>query len=95
MSIVLQPDYRFAQTDGLDVNQVPDGCVVYQTKTDRVHFLNPTAMIIFELCDGQLSVAEIEEILVSAYELKTFPAEEFSSCFNNLVAEGLIVRCSL
>ena len=67
---------------------------MYQLKTDRVHFLNPTAMIIFELCDGKLTVSEIAAFLVSAFELKVSPAEEIHSCFGDLVAEGLIVRCT-
>ena len=94
MSSGVQPDHRFTQADGLDVNQVPDGCVVYQAKSERVHFLNTTAMIIFELCDGKLSVSEIEGFVVSAYELKAPPTEEFYSCFNDLVAEGLVIRCN-
>lgn len=94
MSIEVRPDERFQRSEGLDVNKVPDGCVVYQAAIDRVHFLNPTAMVIFELCDGNLSVSEIQEILVSAYELEHFPDEDFFGCFSDLVAEGLVVRCS-
>ena len=40
------------RAEGLDVNEVPDGYVIYQTEADRVHYLNKTAAIVFELCDG-------------------------------------------
>lgn len=94
MSNGIGPDDRFTKADGLEINEVPDGCVVYQLTMDRVHFLNPTAVIIFELCDGKLTVSEIAAFVVSAFELKVSPTEEIHSCFGNLVAEGLIVRCS-
>ena len=38
--------------DGLDVNQVKDGLIVYDPARDRVHYLNNTAAAIFTLCDG-------------------------------------------
>jgi hypothetical protein len=95
MSNGIQSDDRFTKADGLEVNEVPDGCVIYQLKADRVHFLNPTAVIIFELCEGQLKVSEIEAFVVAAFELKASPTEEIHNCFGSLVAEGLIVRCAL
>ena len=47
------------RADGLDVNEVPDGYVIYQTDADRVHYLNKTAAIVFELCDGARGTDDI------------------------------------
>jgi hypothetical protein len=45
------------RAEGLDVDEVSDGYVIYQTGSDRVHYLNKTAAIVFELCDGAASAA--------------------------------------
>jgi len=37
--------------DGLDVNEVKDGLIVYDPSRDRVHYLNATAGVVFTLCD--------------------------------------------
>ena len=47
------------RAEGLDVNEVPDGYVIYQTAADRVHYLNKTAAIVFELCDGARGADDI------------------------------------
>ena len=41
------------QASNLEVHEVPDGYIVYQQERDRVHYLNKTAAIIFEFCDGK------------------------------------------
>jgi hypothetical protein len=46
---------------GIEVHSVEDGCVVWVPETDHVHFLNNTAMHILELCDGSLSVHELQD----------------------------------
>jgi hypothetical protein len=84
---------RYAQTKDVEVNKVPDGYVIYHAAKDRVHFLNMTAAVIFELCDGAHSLSEIEAILVEVYELTDFPRSAFLTCVDNLIKEGLIVPC--
>ena len=49
----------YVKADGHEFNPVPDGYVIYQSGRDRVHFLNPTAVIVYELCDGRHSVEQI------------------------------------
>ncbi len=84
---------RFQQVGDLEITKMPDGYVVYRPESDRVLFLNMTAAVIFELCDGRQSLGEIMEILVSGYELDEFPAAEFETCVTNLLDEGLILPC--
>ena len=93
MSQTAQMTDRYERIKELEVNKVPDGYVIYHTPRDRVHFLNVTAAVTFELCDGAHSLSEIEAILIEVYELKDFPRSEFLSCVNNLIQEGLIVPC--
>src|SRR5215216_1065226 len=42
----IAPDTKFSSVDGIEVNRVPDGAMVYQNERERVHFLNPTALIV-------------------------------------------------
>ncbi len=84
---------RYAQATNLEVNQAPDGYVIYQSDPDRVHFLNMSAAVVLELCDGEHSLQEIIDILQSAYDLDTPPLEDFRASVTNLISEGLIKQC--
>ena len=94
MSELLDTDGRYSKTFGLEVNEVPDGYVVYQSSKDRVHFLNPIAAVIFELCDGNHTAADIRSILVAGYELSRSPTRISSSALSTMLTEGLIQPCS-
>ncbi len=48
----LAPTQRLSRPATLQINRLEDGCVIYQPEQDRVHFLNQTAAIVLELCDG-------------------------------------------
>ncbi len=85
---------RFKKIADLEINQVPDGYVIYQPDRDRVHFLNNTAAAILELCDGEHTLQEIAAILQAAYELDAAPEEDLKSSVSSLVAEGLILPCT-
>ncbi len=52
-----------ARTAGLDISAVDDGYVVYDPQTDLVHYLNPTAAVTLELCDGRRTAAGITTFL--------------------------------
>lgn len=78
------------QVDGVTVFREPDGCVVHQPAHNKVHFLNHTAAFVLELCTGDHTVGEIEEILAGFFEL-TEPAQEaVAAALRQLVAEGLV-----
>jgi Coenzyme PQQ synthesis protein D (PqqD) len=84
---------RFRKIPNLEVNEVPDGYVIYQSDRDRVHFLNSTAAAILELCDSEHSLEDIAEILKAAYDLDAAPEEDIRRSVESLVAEGLILPC--
>ena len=60
----------------LDVNEADDGLVIYDPGRDRVHHLNPTAALVFLLCDGQHSPAQMAEELSEVFALGRSLAEE-------------------
>jgi hypothetical protein len=60
----------------LEVNEADDGLVVYDPATEMVHHLNPSASLIFDLCDGSRDVDGIAELLAEAYGLDAPPRSE-------------------
>jgi hypothetical protein len=80
---------RPKKSDGLEVDEVEDGFVIYQPERDRVHYLNPTATLILELCDGTLTAAQIADLVAETFDLAAPPAEEVNEALATLEAEGL------
>ena len=58
----------FVTVDGMEINEVPDGYVIYDKVSDHVHYLNPTAAIIYQMSDGNRTVGDITEFMKSAFE---------------------------
>jgi len=79
---------RIAQD--LDINEVEDGLIVYQESTERVHHLNPTAAIVFQLCDGSRDATEIASVVAELFGLEHSPAEAVESCIARFVQERLV-----
>jgi hypothetical protein len=81
---------RPTKVDGLEAHEVDDGLVVYQAATDRVHSLNTVASVVFELCTGEYTEAEIAELVGEAWSLPAPPKEEVGQCLAQLRSEGVI-----
>jgi hypothetical protein len=79
-----------APADGLDVHEVEDGFVVFDASTDRVHYLNPTATVVFSLCDGTRSAEEVAALVQSAWELESPPVDDVVACVAQLRGEGVL-----
>ena len=78
------------RVDALEINPVADGYVIYQPDRDRVHYLNHTAVLVIELCDGATPAGDIPRLLKAAYELPAPPTAEVAECLTKLLDEGLI-----
>lgn len=76
--------------EGLDINEMNDGFMIYDARADKVHFLNPTARAVLECCDGELSSREIAGVLEDAWALESSPLEEVEALLLQLAEEGLI-----
>ncbi len=74
----------------VEINPVADGYVLYQPSRDRVHFLNATAVVVYELCTGKHTADEIAAMVQQAYELEAAPTAEVAACLDNLRQEGLV-----
>lgn len=93
MSETAKEDTKYVRAEGLEVNRMPDGYVVYQPERDKVHYLNPSAAMIFELCSETTTFAAITEYLQEAYALSAPPVSEVQACLEEFVAEGIIRPC--
>jgi hypothetical protein len=82
------------RAEGLDVNEVPDGYVIYQTEADRVHYLNKTAAIVFELCDGARGTDDIVARVSKMFEVEGTAHGEIEACVQSLLKEGLVLSRS-
>jgi hypothetical protein len=83
-----------AQAPGLEVHEVPDGYIVYQSQRERVHYLNKTAAIIFEFCDGAHAADDIVARVAKVFELGPSAHDEIRAGLDSLIKEGLILSVS-
>jgi hypothetical protein len=82
------------RVDGLDINPVEDGFMIYRRETDRVHYLNHTAVLILELSNGRNTPARIARLLQHAYGLSEAPEGEVAETLAKMMEEGLIRRAT-
>src|SRR5262245_35026062 len=78
------------RADGLEVSELSDGYVIYQSRADRVHYLNRTAVLILEMCNGTITAEQILRLVTNAYDLPEPPMAEVADCLTKLLDEGLI-----
>jgi hypothetical protein len=88
--MVTMPTTRPLVADDLDVNEEKEGLIVYDQTTDRVHYLNSTAAIVFALCDGRHDASEIASFVAAAFKLNDLPLSEIEACLTTLDDEGLL-----
>ena len=82
------------QATNLEVHDVPDGYIVYQTENDRVHYLNKTAAVIFEFCDGKHGSEDIISRVAKAFDLGPSAHNEIRAGLDSLLKEGLVQSSS-
>ena len=77
--------------EGLEISIVEDGCVVHDTRHDKIHYLNETAGAILALCNGRVAADELPELIRIAYELPEAPVADVRNCVAALRQEGLLL----
>jgi hypothetical protein len=81
---------RPVRAQGLEVHEVDDGLVIYQAKPERVHHLNNTAAVVFDLCDGGNTISEITDHLILLFGLDELPANVAEECVVDLRSKGIV-----
>jgi hypothetical protein len=85
---------RVTRAAGLEVHEAQDGLVVFDPTTDRVHHLNATAAVLFELCATPRSVTELGALVADLYGLDDPPTAEIDEGLRQLLAEGILIAPS-
>ncbi|MEJ1939099.1 PqqD family protein [Nostoc sp. NIES-2111] len=83
---------HYVKTEGLQVTDVHDGQIVCHVDRERAHHLNPTAAVVFELCESPTSPEAIAAFMQRAYGLESAPLDSVSDCIATLLEEDLIRR---
>jgi hypothetical protein len=78
------------RADPLEVNEADDGLVIYDPTDDTVHHLNPSAAMIFDLCDGTRDAEAIAHILGEAFSLAEPPRDDVLAGLEDLSGRKLI-----
>ena len=55
-----------------------------------MHYLNPTATVVFSLCDGTRTTDEVAELVQSAWDLDAAPLDDVVTCIAQLRDEGVL-----
>ena len=82
----------FEQAADLEMSEAGEGFILYDEPRDRVHFLNATAAVIYELCRGGRSLAELAACLDEGFSLEASSQDEVATCLLGLEAEHLLRR---
>jgi hypothetical protein len=83
----------YRQVGGVEVNPVPDGFVLYEPSGNMVHFLNPSAMMVWELCTGARKAKDIAAIVRELYGLDQIPGDMVRQTLADMASKGLVVSC--
>jgi PqqD family protein of HPr-rel-A system len=70
--------------EGLTVVELDGEAVIYDEETSDLHHLNPTATIVFGLCDGSATIADISRDISEAFGV---PADEVEAQVRTLVRQ--------
>ena len=82
---------RPMRANALEVHHVESGAVIYQARPERVHHLNNTAAVVFELCDGQHTVGEIAAQFATVFNLDHAPTDLVERCVAELRSKDILV----
>lgn len=75
----------------MEVIPADEGYIIYEQDKDRVHYLNPVAALIYELCTGDNSLVQISELVREAFGLAEPPAAEVADAVTKMKDEGLLL----
>lgn len=82
---------RPVRAAGLQIDQVTDGYVVIQPDRSRLHYLNHTAVLVLEACDGRIAADELPALVGRLCGLPEPPTRDVELCLQQLLTEGLLV----
>lgn len=84
-------DSSFRPKDGLEAEDTGDEILIYLPGGDKTLYLNETAALVWRLCDGARSGAEIVELLTEAYpEAEAVIQGQVQDALSDFIARGIV-----
>lgn len=80
----------YRRASGLEVVPVPDGYVVYDDARGMVHYLNPVAAMVLELCDLCADATAMARRIQDLFDLPAPPESDVDACLAQLLDQRLI-----
>ena len=79
--------------DGISVTEIGDQVLLCGVDEEAIHFLNPTARLIWQLCDGRHSIDDIEHSIAERFDVSetTDVRGDIEATLATLVAKGLLL----
>ena len=68
-AITVPPEYRPRKCADVLELDMGDGFILYNHDSSLVHHLNPTASVVWQLCDGSATVRQLAEDIALEYQL--------------------------
>jgi hypothetical protein len=81
----------YTRASDLDVHETDDGLIVFNPATDKVHHLNPTAGVLWELCTGSKTAAQLITEMAELFSLDELPTEAVEEGLKQLVSENVLI----
>lgn len=77
----------YKQKESISTRKLGSDLMLYDKEADKVHILNETGALVWELLDGKLNIADIEKIFI-----QKFPGtkhEDISADINEIIKKLL------
>jgi len=68
--------------------------VLYAKETEAIHVLNPTALLVWDLCDGEHSVEDMEKAIRNEFSVSEEGtiSQDIQGVIDRFFKEGLLER---
>lgn len=84
-------DNLYQPKDGLEVEDAGDEVLIYLPGSDKTLYLNETAALVWRLCDGQRTGAQIAGLLLEAYpEAQAEIQVQVQDALSDFIARGIV-----
>lgn len=73
-----------------EFEEASDGLIAYAGESGNVCYLNPSATLIYSLCNGKLNVDQITSFIAKAFSLPELPIDDVRQSLDELEKATLV-----
>ncbi len=92
----MSKETKYKKKKGISSQRLGQDLMLYDSESDKVHVLNETGAIIWELLDGKNTMGKIEKILAQRFDDASPQdiSKDIEEILRKLEKEGLIIPVS-